>query len=282
MHVHRYGTGSRIFFGLHGWSGTHQTFAPLAAQLPADASLFAVDLPACGQTPRPSASSAWTLDAFAKDLGAVMKALPCERFTMIGNCSGALLGLLAAPHVQARIERCVLIDPFAYTPWYFGLFTWPLFGKLAYYSSFANPLGRWITNLSLAKHRQGQSDLTEGFGRVDHDAALRYLKLFNDIGSIERFRALQMPTDICYGARSFSAIKTSVQMWQRLWPHAQLHELNAGHLPILEATTAMSQIIFDDRQMLHAREQSTKTEISHRVTETQSLLVDMPKRSVSL
>jgi pimeloyl-ACP methyl ester carboxylesterase len=241
MFVHRYGTGSRIFFGLHGWSGTHQTFAPFASHLPADVSLFAVDLPASGQSPRPAQ---WSLDWFENALGEVMASLPAERFTLIGNCSGALLGLLGASRVMPRVERFVLLDPFAYTPWYFGLFTVPVLGQVAYYSSFANPLGRWLTNLSLANHRQGETDLTGAFERVDHEAALRYLHLFNSMGSIERFRSLVAPTDIFYGARTFAAVKTSVTMWQSLWPHATAQAVDAGHLPIEEATAQLSRLIF--------------------------------------
>ena len=241
MYLHRYGTGARIFFGLHGWSGTHQAFAPCAPHLPDDVSLFAADLPANGRSPRPAE---WSLAWFENALGEVMTALPGERFTLVGNCSGALLGLLAAPRVWSRIERFVLIDPFAFMPWYFKLFDLPVIGKLAYASSFANPLGRWLTNLSLANHRQDATDLTEAFERIDHAAALKYLKLFNSIGSLERFRPLVAPTDICFGARSFKAIKTSVEMWQTMWPHAHAHELAAGHLPIEEATAALSRLIF--------------------------------------
>ncbi|NOT60804.1 MAG: alpha/beta fold hydrolase [Acidobacteria bacterium] len=241
MHLHRYGTGRRIFFGLHGWSGTHQTFAPFASHLPADVSLFAVDLPASGLSPRPTE---WSLEWFEKALGEVMASLPCERLTLIGNCSGALLGLLGAARVMPRVERFVLLDPFAYTPWYFRLFLVPLLGEMAYYSSFANPLGRWLTNLSLAKHRQDATDLTESFGRVDHAAALRYLKLFDSMGSIERFRALVAPTDIYFGARTFAAVKSSVTMWQSLWPHATAQAVDAGHLPIEEATAQLSRRIF--------------------------------------
>jgi pimeloyl-ACP methyl ester carboxylesterase len=107
-------------------------------------------------------------------------------------------------------------------------------------------LGRWITNLSLAQHRAAGTDLTGSFGKVDHVVSLRYLELLVSIGSIERFRDVHAPTDIVYGARSFQAVKTSVAMWQALWPHAKSWELaGAGHLPILEATKALSRIVFD-------------------------------------
>lgn len=242
MFVQRYGKGARVFFGLHGWSGDHRTFEPLLRHLPADASFYSADLPGCGQSPQPAA---WNLDALAAALGATLRELPAERFTLVGNCSGALLGLLAAPALLQRIERFVLIDPFAFVPWYFRLFVEWRYGKYAYYSTFANPIGRWLTNLSLAQHRSAATDLTGSFSRVDHAVAYRYLELLVSIGSIERFHPLHAPTDILYGARSFQAVKQSVAMWQAMWPHARLYELaGAGHLPLLEATAELSQILF--------------------------------------
>lgn len=246
MFVQRYGNGPRCLLGLHGWSGDHRSFEPLLRYLPADVSFFSADLPGYGQSPAPSV---WALSAFAEEIGATMDKLEAERFTLVGNCSGALLGMLAVQARQARLERVIMLDPFAFVPWYFRLFTdWP-FGKYAYYSSFANPLGRWITNLSLAKHRAGTTNLTGSFGRVDHAISFRYLELLASIGSIERFGDVRAPTDIIYGARSFQAIKTSVALWQQLWPHAQSWELaKAGHLPILEATEALSRIVFASQE----------------------------------
>lgn len=242
MFVQRYGNGSRAFLGLHGWSGDHRTFEPLLRYLPKDASFYSVDLPGYGQSPVPRE---WTLAAFAEAVGDVIDKLPAERLTLVGNCSGALLGLLAAPSRLARLERLVLLDPFAFVPWYFRLFIEKPFGKYAYYSTFANPLGRWITNLSLARYRAEATDLTGSFGKVDHAVSLRYLELLASIGSIERFREVRVTTDIVNGARSFQAVKASVAMWQTLWPHAQCWELaEAGHLPILEATEELSRIVF--------------------------------------
>jgi pimeloyl-ACP methyl ester carboxylesterase len=246
MFVERYGNGKRVIVGLHGWSGDHRTFEPLLRWLPPDVSFYSVDLPGYGQSAPPRA---WDLPGMATELGACLAQLEAERFTLLGNCSGALLGLLAVPPLLARVERVVLLDPFAFVPWYFRLFIeWP-FGKYAYYSAFANPLGRWITNRSLAKHRSATTDLTGSFRRVDHQVSFRYLELLASIGSIERFRALQIPTDIVYGARSFQAVKQSVEMWRKLWPHARVWELaGAGHLPILEATEALSRILFQPHE----------------------------------
>ncbi|MDQ1592191.1 MAG: hypothetical protein QOG71_2818 [Pyrinomonadaceae bacterium] len=264
MHVERYGAGAReLYFGLHGWSGDHRTFAPLAAHLPASASLYSADLPGCGQSPAPLDL---TLESVTGEIVAAVQtvldsmtphasittprraSMPTQRasITLIGNCSGAILGLLAAEQVKARVGRLVLIDPFAYWPWYFRVFVAKSFGRHAYRTTFANPLGRWLTNQSLRGRRTAATDLTHSFGRIDHDVAQRYLALLAEVGGVEKFASLgDVPVDIVYGERTFGAVKKSVGMWQRVWPHARAHVLKgAGHLPILEATSQLARIVF--------------------------------------
>ena len=96
----------------------------------------------------------------AESIAAFIESLDSARVTVIGNCSGAILGLLANELVPSRIARFVLIDPFAFLPWYFKVFVHPTYGRVAYHSTFANPIGRWATNLSLKKKRSADSDLT--------------------------------------------------------------------------------------------------------------------------
>lgn len=242
MHIERYGTGKQVYFGLHGWSGDHTTFAPLAAQLPAHASLFSADLPGFGQSPAPPQ---WTLAALTEEIATAIATRATAPVTLIGNCSGALFGLLVAQKLPHQIQRLILIDPFAYWPWYFKVFVAPGLGQYAYYTTFANPVGRWLTNRSLRHKRQAGTHLTQSFAAVNHEAARRALALLTHIAGIEQFRSLQMPIDIVYGERTFGAVKKSVVQWRVLWPQARCWELSgAGHLPIEEATAPLSEIIF--------------------------------------
>lgn len=266
MYVKRYGAGQQLYFGLHGWSGDHRTFAPLAADMPASASLYSADLPGCGQSP---ALPNLTLDSVTGEIvKAVLVALPPDKqVTLIGNCSGAILGLLAAGQIEERVRRLVLIDPFAYWPWYFRVFvtkSFGSFGRHAYRTTFANPFGRWLTNQSLRAHRTSETDLTNSFGRIDHDVAQGYLALLAQVEGIERFAGLQrVPIEIVYGERTFGAVKKSIAMWQKIWPQARARVLaGAGHLPILEATAALSEIVFadgDDEQNFAATTEAATT-----------------------
>ncbi|MGI9105591.1 MAG: alpha/beta fold hydrolase [Pyrinomonadaceae bacterium] len=244
MYVERYGTGTEVYFGLHGWSGDHRTFAPLVAHLPPRASLYSADLPGVGNSIAPPDFS---LQAIVDEIVEALSTIaPVSRkVTVIGNCSGAILGLLAAKRVPERVAKLVLIDPFAYWPWYFRVFVAGSFGRYAYLTTFANPFGRWLTNQSLKGHRTAETDLTNSFSRIDHDITQRYLALLAEVDGIEHFKSLRMPVEIVYGERTFGAVKKSIAMWQGIWPQARARQLaGAGHLPIIEATEQLSEIIF--------------------------------------
>lgn len=243
MYIERYGRGRNVFFGLHGWGGDHSTFVPLVKHLPEDATLYAADLPGYGQSPAPAE---WRFDAIADEVAAALIEISAPRLTIIGNCSGAIIALAAAQRMADHIERLLLIDPFAFVPWYFRVFTMGRFGRTAYYSTFANPLGRWLTNLSLVRRRTDASHLTRSFSEVNHAASLAHLRMLAGISDFARFGDLRIPIEILHGGRTFRAVKQSVVLWRSLWPQARAIELNgAGHLPIEEATLQLSEIIFN-------------------------------------
>lgn len=242
MYVERYGTGREIYFGLHGWSGSHRTFAPLAEIMPASASLYAADLPGYGLSPAPTE---WSLSLIVDEIVAAISKIESRHVTLIGNCSGAILALLATERISERVKKLILIDPFAYWPWYFRVFVNKNFGRRAYNTTFANPVGRWLTNKSLKSHRVGDTDLTQSFVEVNHEATYQYLLLLSELEGFKQFQNLRLPVEIAYGEKTFGAVKKSVALWRSIWPQARAYELEgAGHLPIQEATVQLGQIVF--------------------------------------
>jgi pimeloyl-ACP methyl ester carboxylesterase len=240
MRVERYGSGPHVYFGLHGWNGDHRTFLPLVDGLPREASFVSPDLPGCGGSGPPSR---WDLNSIADEIAGQLK----EPVTLVGNCSGAILALVIARRFASRIKRIVMIDAFASWPWYFRVFLSPRIGRHAYFTTFANPLGRWLTNASLRSKRSAATDLTAGFRKADHETTYRYLQMLGNIGPAEQFSGLTMPIDILYGERSFSAIRESARAWAHLWPQSRTLELRgAGHLPILEAAPQVKEILFGE------------------------------------
>lgn len=244
MFVKKHGRGPVAYFCLHGWSGDHRTFDPLVPFLPGQARMYAADLPGCGASPPPAH---WDLDVITAEIADEMERCN-EPVTLVGNCMGALLGMRAALLRPERVARLVLIDAFAAWPWYFRVFTAPLWGRYAYRTAFANPIGRWVTNHSLASKRTGESNLTGGFATVRHESALGYLEALGGIRSAKDFAALAAPVDVVFGERSFRAARESAAVWKGLWPWAHVRELQgAGHLPVREASAELSRILFERR-----------------------------------
>lgn len=242
MHVERYGAGADCYFGLHGWGGDRRTFAPLAPFVPAGASFFSADLPGCGGSPAPRELS---LEAVVSEVAAAVVSNCAGGATLVGSCGGAVFALLAAERVGDAVRRVVMLDPFAYLPRYLSLFASGGFGRRAYQATFANPVGRWLTNQSLRRRRAGGADLTATFAETDHEVARRYLQLFAEVGGVERFRGARVPVDLVYGEKTFGAVRRSITLWRDVLPRARAFELaGAGHLPIEEQPGRLSEIVF--------------------------------------
>jgi pimeloyl-ACP methyl ester carboxylesterase len=241
MFIERYGSGPRVYFGLHGWSGDHRTFEPLAPYVPEDASLLACDLPGIGGS-KPLAE--WSMGRVTGEVAEAIYRVG-QPVTLVGNCSGANLAFFVARMIPERIERLISIDVFAFWPWYFRVFVNRWIGRYAYFSTFANPVGRWITNLSLSGKRSESTTLTGGFSHVDHAVTYRYLTLLKDSGNMDQFRDLKIPCCLVYGEKSFAAARESAAQLAAMWPGSRMFPLpGAGHLPIIEAPAALAQVIF--------------------------------------
>ncbi len=251
MFFDRHGRGARVYFALHGWGGDRRTFAPLAPFVPDTASLYAADLPGCGNSAPPRE---WTVGVVVEEIVEVVRGLDAQSVALIGNCGGAVFALLAARELSGTVERVTMIDPFAYLPRYFGLFNAGEFGRRAYDATFANPFGRWLTNQSLRGRRAGAADLTASFAEADHEVARRYLKLYDEVGTIEIFRGLEVPVEIAYGERTFGAVKRSLALWREVLPQARVREIEkSGHQPFIEAPAQLAEFIFESEAQTRKR-----------------------------
>jgi pimeloyl-ACP methyl ester carboxylesterase len=246
--VERHGHGPEVYFALHGWGGDRHTFAPLAPHVPAEARLYSADLPGCGDSPAPRA---WSVEAVVEEvveavrLVELMRRTMAARVTLVGHCGGAVFALLAAEVLGEAVGRVVMIDPFAYLPRYFRLFLAGDFGRRAYAATFANPFGRWVTNRTLRGRRAAAADLTASFAETDHEAARRYLALYDEVGGVERFRGFAAPVEIAHGEQSFGAVRRSLALWADVLPRARVHRLEgAGHQTIAEAPAQAARVIF--------------------------------------
>jgi len=247
MHRVQTGRGGKVVVGFHGWSGDHRTFQSLLQKLPEPISFYSYDLPGCGRSPEPGR---WEIREVARSVALELLGLEKENLTLVGSCTGGLMAVFVARELVEMgrgsvVGRIVMIDPFSECPWYFRLFLIPVLGRIMYSTAFANPLGRWITNLFLSEKRSGKVDLTESFAQVNHRVTLAYLRMFESAGAPEQFHSLKIPTDIVCGEKTFGAVKLAVERWRQVWPQASVQILpGVGHLPIDEGTDMVERILF--------------------------------------
>ena len=251
MFVHETGCGLRGAVGFHGWSGDHRTFAPLWEKVPAGWVFFSFDLPGCGASEKPTA---WSLRVVAREVAEEVVHLGMRDLVLAGSCSGAILTTFVARELREMgrpeiVARLVMLDPFAFCPWYFRLFLIPVIGYLMYGAAFANPVGRGITNFFLQDKRAGDTHLTESFAGVDHGVTWKYLQMLSKCGPPGQFRGMGMPVDILYGEKTFSAVRRSVREWKAALPQAKVRQLTGvGHLPMAENTEEVAKVIFPEME----------------------------------
>ncbi|MER3427542.1 MAG: hypothetical protein C4334_05490 [Pyrinomonas sp.] len=244
MFVKRYGAGSRVIFGLHGWGSDHRVFLPLARRVPRGFALHGADLPGYGQSPAPAS---WSVETVVEEIVENIRRTEAEELTLVGHCSGAIFAYLATERLGAHVDRLVLLDPYAYVPWYFKIFLFGEIGKRAYFTSFANPIGRRVTNALLNLGVKTESDMTRSFAEVDHEATYRYLQMLGELEPKIVFKPLPSRIALVYGEHTFADVKRSIDFFARVWPEAERIELKrAAHLPLTEATEQLKGILYDE------------------------------------
>lgn len=243
MIVEQHGNGENIVIGIHGWGGSERSFDPVLAYLPEDVTFYSWGLPGYSGTQAPAD---WSPESISTLLAKEVEAVATSPVTIIGHCSGAILGLMAADTCPEQVGRLVMLDAFAYKPWYFGMLLWRGFGPFFYYSTFGNPLGRYLTDGALRNKRAEDSHMTDSFKELDLAVTYKYLRLMGEVSSYKRYAHFRCPEiDIVYGVKSFDAIHRSVPMWKEIWPDAGVWPLQGGgHLPIHEATEELAKILF--------------------------------------
>lgn len=241
MYYKTHGEGDRLVVALHGWTGDHSHFDALARHLPAGVRMAAFDLPGFGNSPVPQS---WDMRDVGRDLAQVINTMKYESLTLLSNCSGVYPAIRAVEHLARKPEMLVMVDSFAYAPKYFRVFTNRSWGHHAYRTTFANPVGRKLTNVALRKQKRN-GGVTDDFKHANHENTLAWLRACVDLGDCRQFAGVILPTLIVWGRESFGAVRKSVPMWREIWPHAQTLELKgAGHLVIQDCAAEIAQAVF--------------------------------------
>jgi len=108
--AHLYGPESgRPVIALHGWLDNAATFSRLAPLLEG-VRIVALDLPGHGHSDHRPLGAAYHIWDYAHDVLQAAAQFGWERFSLLGHSMGAIVSVLLAGAMPARIERLALID----------------------------------------------------------------------------------------------------------------------------------------------------------------------------
>jgi pimeloyl-ACP methyl ester carboxylesterase len=246
MYAKVHGSGERHFMCFHGWGGDHREFTPLSRYATSGVCMHCVDLPGYGHSAKPAN---WDLETITQEALAYLDERNISSASMVGFCSGIGPALTMAKMVPGYVERIVMIDPFAFVPWYFKLFISGGFGRRAYATTFQTSIGRKITDFFLKRLQKSDADFTSSFLDLDHNVTLKYLQMLHQVDLEKEYRGLETDVLILYGQHTFKAVRDSVRIYQNLLPRVTSQELNdVGHLPMVKGARQLAEVIFTEEK----------------------------------
>lgn len=190
---------------LHGLGGDLTAFNPMRKLFEDDGiSTLAVDIRGQGKSGRPKRKQAYTLDALAEDVIAVLKKEKVEKFVLIGHCFGGIVAMKVTEKIHDDIKQLILIDTNYQAPsWATFLYRIPFIPELLPFIISIMPTWHIKTPVDYIKYRGGGDyDIPRIFSDVFHTSLRTYLLLsqtllrLNLTSIVEKFT---LPTIIIEG-----------------------------------------------------------------------------------
>ena len=102
------GSGEIILFH-HGYTGSHDSWPPIVAQLGDEFRCVMMDARGAGDSAHPD--SGYTIEQYALDVVGMADALGIDRFTYVGHSMGGGIGMWLGLEHADRLDRLVLVAP---------------------------------------------------------------------------------------------------------------------------------------------------------------------------
>lgn len=171
VHYIECGEGSPVLL-LHGWGGSHQSFAPVTAALCGRHRVVALDFPGHGETPEPN--EPWSVTEYAQmTLEFIYKVIgaPCD---LIGHSFGGRVSIYLAAHWPEMVGKLILCDSAGILPkrgirYYIRVYSYKLGKRLAKKKAVAAFLRVFGVDIEKKVQKAGSEDyraLSEGMKKT--------------------------------------------------------------------------------------------------------------------
>lgn len=108
IHYEVYGNGDQTILLIHGWSNNLHVWDGQIETFSKNYRVVAVDLPGFGKSI--NNRQIWTMDAFGRDVAAVINHLELDQVILVGFSMGGPVSIETAKQVPQKIKGIVLVD----------------------------------------------------------------------------------------------------------------------------------------------------------------------------
>lgn len=233
------GQGARALVFVHGWLGNAEWWRPLMARFAPEYRVVALDLAGHGRSGH--GREDWTVERFAEDVAAVVRALELEHVVLLGHSMSGTITVQAARVLGPRVELLVPIDTLNDVEWDLPPEVWAqFFGGLR--ADFPSAVEGFFRGMLFAP-----SSPPEVVARVlaearaaDPRRAVPMLERARDFDLKAALRALDLPIHALQSDRNPTKLDTN----QKYAPRFEAEVLpGVGHWPMLEAPQAFGDLL---------------------------------------
>ena len=247
LHFQEYGSGHPLVI-LHGLFGSLDNWHTLSRILGASFRVFALDQRNHGRSPH---SNIFTYEALAEDLRQFLDEHELSTAHLLGHSLGGKTAMRFALTFPERVDKLVVVDiaPRAYQPVHDEIFDAMLPLDLGAYSSrqqVDEAIARKIPDFSTRQFLMKNLNRDES-GGFRWKVNLKALKNNYDeiAGAIESDRTFTGSTLFVRGMRSGYVLDSDLPGIRKLFPRAEIADLDTGHWVHAEAPQAFARLVLE-------------------------------------
>lgn len=239
IHYREGGRGASALVFVHGWLGNASWWAETMERFAPSQRVVALDLAGHGSSGKNRAE--WTVERFADDVAAVVRALDLQRVILLGHSMSGTITVQAANLLRERVVLVVPVDTLNDAEWDLPPEVWAeFFGNLR--TDFPNEVEGFFRNRLFAP-----SSPAEVVARVvgearaaDPSIAVPMLERARDFSLPDALRRLRVPVH----AINSDANPTNLETNRKYVEHFEVEILpGVGHWPMLEAPAAFGEAL---------------------------------------
>lgn len=245
------GSGPPLVF-FHGLIGNEDTFALCHKAFASHFTVYRPAWPGYGNSPPLPDFSIEDLVEIGKYF---IQSLGDPSVTLVGNCLGGNVAMELARRHPEMVRRLILIELYAYFPWYYVLLLVSGLNRMLYRFAFKTRIGFSILNsfmpLQKTNGNNGWMYTWEGFNRTSVESALGFLKAIRRFSKrmhrvyIDSYRS-SLPVIYVEGGRSFGPVKDFIDLARLCFLDLTVVGIPESlHNPVVEQPTLFSQRILE-------------------------------------